>query len=89
MVRLAKRGGKLMVYVLVSVMSTSTLAAIVNHGYVILKVKVLRNFKFKNPGNVNTISSKFYYGLHMTHAGCTLPYKSLIMLTHSREDCIT
>ena len=57
MVRLAKRGGKLMVYVLVSVMST--LAAIVNHGHVILKVKVLRNFKFKNPGNINTISSKF------------------------------
>ena len=46
-----------MVYVLVSVMST--LAAIVNHGHVILKVKVLKNFKFQNPGNVNTISSKF------------------------------
>ena len=45
MVRLAKRGGKLMVYVLVFVMSTLTLAAIVNHGHVILKVKVLRNFK--------------------------------------------
>ena len=25
-----------------------------------------------------------YYGLHMTHPGCTLP-KSLIMLTHSRK----
>ena len=59
MVRLAKRGGKLMVYVLVSVKSTSTLAAIVNHGNVILKVDVLRNFKFQNTGNVNTISSKF------------------------------
>ena len=57
MVRLAKRGGKLMVYVLVSVMST--LAAIVNHGHVILKVEALINFKFQNPGNVNTISSKF------------------------------
>ena len=30
-----------------------------------------------------------YFGLHMTHAGCTLPNKSLIMLTHSRKDCST
>ena len=57
MVRLAKRGGKLMVYVLVSVMSILT--AIVNHGHVILKVEVLKNFKFQIPGNVNMISSKF------------------------------
>ena len=30
-----------------------------------------------------------YYGLHMTNSGCTLPNKSLIMLTHSRKDCST
>ena len=28
-----------------------------------------------------------YYGMHMTHPGCTLPNKSLIMLTHLRKDC--
>ena len=28
-----------------------------------------------------------YYGLHMTHPGCTLPNKSFIILIHSRKDC--
>ena len=27
--------------------------------------------------------------LHMSHPGCTLPNKSLIMLTHPRKDCFT
>ena len=27
------------------------------------------------------------YGLYMAHPGSTLPNKSLIMLTHPREDC--
>ena len=36
----------------------------------------------------SSVNRNYYYGLHMTHAGRTLPNKSL-MLTHSRKDCFT
>ena len=44
------------------------------------------NHRNAPPSYIDTVSNH-YYDLYTTHRGCTLPHKSLIMLTHSWKDC--